>query len=169
MTTDFDGANKDVTTLYKQISPMVEEIISKHSKDVDVIITKIKSNLTNLTNKELQNYILELSVEAYYLANTKDLSILKQECALTLMKESQANIYNGTAGTQATRNNQSIIDTGDKQCVTMLYNAVSNRMKSKLDEVHRMIGVLTNVLISKNAEAKIRGGNVDDDLHANNV
>ena len=40
-------------------------------------------------------------------------------------------------------------------------------MKSKLDETHRMINVLSNILISKNAENKLKGvidngGNLSD-------
>jgi hypothetical protein len=49
----------------------------------------------------------------------------------------------------------------DKQVVVMLQNAVANCMKSKLDEAHRMVNVLSNVLISKNAENKLKG--VKDD------
>lgn len=165
----FDNARKEVKDLYSQLAPIVDEVVAKNSKEIDSIIKNIKSNLTNLTNKELHEYMLQLQIEAYEFARTKDMSILQQECALTLLKEKQANIYNGTAGTQSARSNQAIIDSVDKQAVSMLYNAVSNRMKSKLDETHRMINILSNVLISKNAEAKLRGGQKDDDLYDNNV
>jgi hypothetical protein len=112
--------------------------------------------------------MLQLTVEAYYLTSIKDSSTLKQECALTLLKTGQANIFNGTAGTQNARNNQAIVDTLDKQVVNVLYNAITNRFKSKLDEIHRMINVLSNVLISKNAEAKLRGG-IKDDTHSDDI
>jgi hypothetical protein len=164
---NIDNAHKEVNDTYKQLIPMVDEVVSKNSKEIDAIFNKIKSNLTNLTNKELQDYMLQLTVEAYYLTNIKDSSTLKQECALTLLKSGQAEIYNGTVGTQSARSNQAIIDTLDKQVVNVLYNAITNRFKSKLDEIHRMINVLSNVLISKNAEAKLRGGVKEDDSHSN--
>ena len=152
----------------KQLQPMVDDVVAKHTQDIDKIFTAIKKDLTTLTNKELQDYMIRLSAECYDLTEIKDSSTLKQECALALLKESQANVFNGTVGTQSARTNQSIIDTLDKQVVNILYNAISNRFKSKIDEVHRMISVLSNVLISKNAEAKLRGG-VKDDSHGDDI
>lgn len=165
---NIDKAQKEVYDVYKQLSPMVDDVVAKHTKEVDAIFKNIKDNLTTLTNKELQDYMVRLAAEAYDLTAIKDSSTLKQECALTLLKESQANIFNGTVGTQSARNNQSIIDTLDKQVVNILYNAITNRFKSKIDEVHRMISVLSNVLISKNAEAKLRGG-ITNDTHGDDI
>ena len=164
-----DAAHKEVNDLYKQLTPMVDAVVNKNCKEIDDIVGKIKSNLTVLTKKELEDYMLRLTAEAYYLTSTKDSSILKQECALTLLKEKQADVFNITPGTARAKDNQSIIDTVDKQVVTLLYNAVTNRLKSKLDETHRMINVLSNVLISKNAEAKLRGGIRDNDTYDNSL
>ena len=84
---NLDRAHKEVNDMYKQLTPMVDTVVEKNSKEVDAIFKKIKANLNNLTNKELQDYMLQLTVEAYYLTNVKDSSTLKQECALTLLKE----------------------------------------------------------------------------------
>ena len=40
-------------------------------------------------------------------------------------------------------------------------------MKTKLEETHRMIGVLNSILISRSAEAKLKGANGDDDTRNN--
>lgn len=153
---DIKEANKQLTEVYKELQPIVDSVVDKQSKEIDKIIERIKRNIDTLTNKELQDLMLQLSIEAYYFAHIKDMAILKQELSLALSKESHANSFNSTVGTQAIRNNQAIIDSIDKQTVNILYNAVANNMKSKLDEVHRMINVLSNVLISKNAEAKLK-------------
>ena len=118
---------------------------------------KIKFELFSYNdNMDIKNYMLQLSIETYYFSTIKDMAILKQEISNALLKEGIANTYNGTVGTQNARNNQAIVDNLDKQTVNMLYNAVSNNMKSKLDEAHRMINVLQNILISNNAEAKLK-------------
>ena len=44
----------------------------------------------------------------------------------------------------------------------MIQNAIANCMKSKLDEAHRIVNVLSNVLISKNAENKLKGVRDDE-------
>lgn len=164
---DIKEANQVLNETYKQLQPIVDSVVNKQAKDIDNIVCKIKKNLSTMSNKELQDIILQLSVETYYFSHIKDMSILKQECALALMKESQACVFNGKAGTQAVKSNQATIETLDKQTVNILYNAVANNMKSKLDEAHRMVNVLSNVLISKNAEAKLKGA-VRDDLYDNN-
>lgn len=166
---DITSANRKLTEMYKEIQPIVESVVNKQSKEIDSIINKIKKDLTTMTNKELQNYMLQLSIETYYFSHIKDMSVLKQECALALAKEAQANIFNGTVGTQAVRNNQSIIDTLDKQTVNMLYAAVANNLRSKLDEAHRIVNVLSNVLISKNAEAKLKGVKDEGNLYGDSV
>ena len=159
---NIDNANKNVIDFYKDLKPIVDEVVSKNARPIDEIIKKIKKDLTTLTNKELQDYMLQLSIETYYFATIKDSSILRQECATVLLKEGQANSFNGADGTQSYRNNQAIIQNLDKQAVNVLYNAVVNCMKSKLDEAHRIVNVLSSVLISKNAEAKLKGVQSDD-------
>lgn len=161
-----DAARREVQDTYKSLKPIVKEVVDKHSKEIDAIIAKIKKNLTVLTNKELQDYMLQLSIEAYYFAELKDMSILMQECAIAVSKGAQADIFNSTAGTQAVRSNQATIASLDKQVVAILQSAVANCMKTKLDETHRVVNILSNILISKNAENKLKGvGN--GDLHSN--
>lgn len=158
---DIDQAKKDVNELFKDLAPMVDEIVSKYSVELDKIIKKL-SKAETLTNEELRNNMLALSIESYLFGMSKDASILKQECATTLMKEAQAKAYNSVEGTQVVRNNQSLIETLDKQVINLVYNAVGNLMKTKLDEAHRMINVLNSILISRNAEAKIAANQGDD-------
>lgn len=167
-TMNIDKANKETIEFYKNLKPIVDEVVSKNARPIDELVKKIKKNLTTLTNKEIQDYMLQLSIETYYFATIKDSSILRQECSIALLKEGQANTYNGSEGTQSYRNNQAIIQNVDKQAVNILYNAVVNCMKSKLDESHRIVNVLSSVLISKNAEAKLKGVR-DDDLHGDTI
>lgn len=152
-----NAAKKEVSEVYNALKPIVKESVDRNTKEIDSIIDKIKRNLTTLTNKELQDYMLQLSIELYYFSERKDMSLLMQECAVTLSKGAQADIFNGTAGTQAVRNNQAVIESMDKQVVAMIQSAVANNMKSKLDEAHRIVNILSNVLISKNAENKLKG------------
>jgi hypothetical protein len=166
---DISTARKEVQETYKSLKPIVTEVVDKHAKEINNIIAKVKKNLTTLTNKELQDYMLQLSIEAYFFAERKDMSVLMQECAIAMSKSAQADIFNSTAGTQAVRSNQSIVDSLDKQVVVVLQNAVANNMKSKLDEAHRIVNVLSNVLISKNAENKLKGVGNAGDLHDNSV
>lgn len=169
MSIDIETAKKDVSEMYKSLQPTIKAIVDKHSKEIDNIILKIKKNFDTLTNKEIHDFMLQLGIETYYFSQIKDMSILKQECATALLKESQANSFNGTEGTQAIRSNQAIIDSLDKQVVSLMQNAIANLMKTKLDEAHRMINILSGVLISKNAENKLRGVKDGENLHSDSI
>lgn len=151
---DIENAKGEVNELFNNISPLVTEIVSKHSVKLDNIIKKV-SDTKSLTNEELREVIIQLSVESYNFGMDKDSSILKQECATTLMKEGMAIAYNNADGTQQVKSNKSITETVDKQVVNLLYNAVANMMKTKLDEAHRMTNALNSILISRSAEAKL--------------
>ena len=63
--TDITAAKKEVSEVYRSLSPIVKDIVGKHSKELDNIINKIKKNMTTLTNKELQDYMMQLSIETY--------------------------------------------------------------------------------------------------------
>lgn len=170
MTVDITNANNEVTEVYTQLKPLIEGVVEKNARSIETLVKKIKDNIDTLTKQELESYMLQLSIETYYFSKIKDMGILKQECALILMKEKQAEVFNKTTGTQVIRANQATIDTLDKQTVNIMYNAIANSLKSKLDEAHRLVNVLSSVLISRNAEAKLKGVRDDDEnLHSNDV
>lgn len=156
---NIDQANQDLVELYKDFKPIVDQIVDKHTKELDKIISKIKNSLDdNLSHQELYSYMMQLSVETYYMSHSKDMALLRQDCAETLMKAKQAEVFNETVGTQVVRNNQAIMDTIDKQVINLIHRAVANCLRTKLDEAHRMCNTLANVLISKNAENKFKAG-----------
>ena len=105
---EIEQAKKEVNELFKDLAPIVQEIVDKYSIELDKIISKL-SRAETLTNEELRSNMLALSIESYMFGMSKDASILKQECATTLMKEAQAKAYNNVDGTQAVRTNQSLI------------------------------------------------------------
>lgn len=151
---DINTSKQEVETMFKDLSPIVIEIVDKYSKEADNIINRL-SNAKAFTNQELRDAILALSIESYFFGQSKDASVLKQECAATLLKEKQAIVYNNTVGTQLVRQNQSILDSSEQQVVSMLYSAVANSLKTKQDEIHRICAALQGILISRNAEAKL--------------
>jgi hypothetical protein len=165
---DTTEANKLVKETYAELSPIIKETVDKHSRNIDAVIKKIDRDAENtMTNKEIRQIILELQIEIYTFAPVKDLALFRQDLAKTLSNEAQANVYNSTMGTQDYRKNTAIADTIDKQVVKMLYDAIARQMNTKLDEAHRMVSVLNNILISRSADAKLKGQTGYDDTYDN--
>ena len=152
---NFLNERKMTDELYKYIVQMADDIVNKASKPIDDIIIKLKRGFEDLSTKQLNDFMIQLSIEAYYFGSKKDHAILKQVCADTIYKESLAKSFAISTGTQANRQNQALIDNIDKQAVKLLYDCAANNMKTKLDETHRMINTLNSAIISRNAEAKL--------------
>ena len=82
-----------------------------------------------------------------------------------------ADVYTGTDGTQNTKNNTAFLETQENLAVKILFNAVSTRLKTKLDEAHRVWNALNSVIISRNAENKQlrERSEPDDDLRIDDL
>lgn len=159
MSVDISDANKDLAELYKEFKPIVDEIVRKHTSQLDKIIENIRKDLgNNLTHNELYQYVMQLSVETYYMSYSKDMAGLRQDCAETLMKAKQAEVFNAAVGTQVVRTNEAVMSTMDKQVIAVIHRTVANCLRTKLDEAHRLARTLETVLISKNAENKFKAG-----------
>lgn len=153
---NIDKADKDVKELFNYLSPIATDIVKKKTKLLDDVIKKLSVDVETLSNEQVRNYMAILSVEAYNLSLDKEQSALKDSCATALYKEGIANSFNGNTGTVESRKNQSTIDNMDKQAVSMLYSVVYELLKTKVDEAHRVVNVLSNILISRSAEAKLQ-------------
>ena len=162
MTQEFKNAQKIADNVYKEIVQIADDIVNKASRPIDEIMHKLKHGFEDLTTRQLNDFMLQLSIEAYYFGSKKDHAQLKQVCADALYKEGFAKSYSTAQGTQLNRQNQATMDSTDRQAVKMLYECTSNLMKTKLDETHRMINVLNSAIISRNAEAKL---NIKEDVN----
>lgn len=152
---DISNARKDTDELFYYLSDIAIDIVTKYSGPLDNLVKKLSKNIDTLSNEELRTYMAKISIEAYNLSLDREQTALKELCATALYKEAQANAFNNATGTVDARRNQSTIDTMDKQAVSMLYSTVSSLFKAKVDEAHRLASTLSNILISRSAEAKL--------------
>ena len=160
---DFNVADKNVNDVYKDIGKIAKKLVDEKSKAIDDLI-KTLSNVESLSDEEIRKYMLKISLESYSFSEIKEHSVMKQDCATALMKETQANIFNSETGTAEVRRNKSITDSNAQITVNILYNSIANLMKTKLDEAHRVVNTLNSILISRAAAAKLnQSSNVFDD------
>lgn len=160
---DFNVADKNVNDVYKDIGKIAKKLVDEKSKAIDDLI-KTLSNVESLSDEEIRKYMLKISLESYSFSEIKEHSVMKQDCAAALMKETQANIFNSETGTAEVRRNKSITDSNAQITVNILYNSIANLMKTKLDEAHRVVNTLNSILISRAAAAKLnQSSNVFDD------
>lgn len=152
--TTFEEAQKNVDTTAKNLSRLAHDIFKKFSKPLDDIVSKL-SSVESLSDEEIRSYMLKISLESYSFSEVKEHAELKMDCATAIMKETQATVYNEASGTAEARRNIAIKESNSEITVNMLYSTVSNLMKTKLDEAHRVVNTLNSILISRAAQAKL--------------
>ena len=154
MNEKIEQANKDVNEIYNELSEAVKEVVQEITKPVDDIVKELSKGINLFSNSELWDFQLRLGIEAYKLSNVKEQSSLKDACAEALYKESLAKSFSESTGAVEAKKQTSILASTSKQAVSMLYSSISNILKTKLDEVHRLINILQGIQISRAAEAK---------------
>lgn len=166
MSNTFAESQKNTNDLYRQLTKIADDIVKKNSTDLDKTIKEIENNIENITNDDIRKYILKLASITYYFGDKVEHSDLKKNCANALLKETTAREFAINSGSVASRQNEALINTSNETAVNMLYGAVAGQLKVKLQLANKMLDSLKNVLISRNADAKIQnelgyGVNVD--------
>lgn len=142
-------------TAYQELVDISNDIVSKCVKDINPIIISINNNIQNLSNDQIREYMLSISLKAYSLAEIKEKASMKAEVAEILKKEAYATEFNGADGTVAVRENLAQINVADEILSQTVNELVADILKVKLDELHRLIDVLKTVLMSRLSEAKL--------------
>ena len=149
-----DAAEKDVAELYNNLVDVATGVAAEKTAAIDAIVKELSKGINLFSNADLWDFQLRLGVEAFILSAAKEQSALKQACADAVYKEALAKSYSIATGAQEAKKQQSILETVDKQAVNMVWTAVSNILKTKLDEAHRLVNIIQSIQISRAAEAK---------------
>lgn len=159
---DLQKALDNTDVVYAQLVEIAEDITGSYVAEVNLLITEAVNNVNNLTNDDIRDLIIKLSLKAYSFAEVKEKSALKFECAESLRKEAYAKEYNKAEGAVAARENTAVIETSGEIMTEAVYGLVSGLLKTKLDEIHRVVDSLKTVLMSRLSEAKLSSGMIGD-------
>lgn len=154
MTEKLNEAREEVEELSAGLADIIKEIVGQYTENLNNIVGELAKGINLYSNTELWDFQMRLSVEAYELGNVKELASLKDACAEALYKQGLANSFTTSSGTQEIKKQQSMLDTVDKQVVSILYASVASILKTKCDEAHRLVSTIQNIQISRAAEAK---------------
>lgn len=152
---ELSKALDNVQVTYEQLVGVANDIIAKCVSSSDSIIKDINKNVENLSNDDVRNYMLKLSLLSYSFSDIKEKSALKAECAETLRKEAYAKNFNTQDGSVAVRENQAMINSSEEVLVELIYEMVASTLKTKLDEIHRVVDTLKTIITSRLSEAKL--------------
>lgn len=153
-----EEAIKNVELTNDNLVPIAKQLASKYTQSVDEIINYVIDHVNELSNDKLRCLVTELSFNAYSLGEAKEYSLLKSEIAESLSKETLATEFNLSQGTVEARRNQATLNASNDKLTELLYATVASLLKTKLDEIHRIVDTLKTVITSRNTELKINQG-----------
>lgn len=148
-------ALNSVQMVYSELVEIGDSILKPYTQEIDEIIKNTVKKVENLNNDEVRNIMLSLSLKAYTLGEIKEKSALKLACAETLRDEVYARKFNEADGAIKTKENIALLESNYETLSQAVFDEVYSMLKTKSDEIHRVVDSLKNILISRASEAKL--------------
>lgn len=155
MKQNVNTALDNVDAAYGDLIEIANSIIEEVCGDIDRMTQSAYHNIENLTNEDIRDMLLKLSLRSYSFSEIKEKSAFKAALAETLRKEAYANNFNSTEGSVAVRDNTAVVNTSSEIIAEEIYTLTASLFKTKLDELHRVVDTLKTVLMSRMQEAKL--------------
>lgn len=152
---NLDAALDNTEMTYREVVVIATDMLSPMFTPINNLVDEVNSKINNYTIEEIRNFMMRLQLRAYELSEAKDKSSLKADLAESLRKEKYANLFNEAQGTSGTKDNTALLGSSEEAVVEMLYILVANLLKTKLDQLHRLVDCLKSVLMSRMQEAKL--------------
>lgn len=145
----------NVEATYSEVVEIANDMLSEIFTPINNLVDEIREAGAGISAEALRDYMVRLQLRSYEISDIKEKSALKAECAEALRKEKYARTFNAAEGTAGVKDNTALLAASEEIIVEALYNLVASLLKTKLDEVHRLIDTLKSILMSKMQEAKL--------------
>ena len=154
--------NLEIT--YHDLVEIADTMTSNIFKPIDELINILNTKVNSLPIDTIRDYLLQLQLKAFEISEIKEKSAMKAELATALQKEQFAVSFNGLEGSAAAKDKLATIATSAEQATEILYNLIASLFKTKLDQLHRLVAVLTSILMSRMSEAKFMNLGTTSDI-----
>lgn len=155
MNANVSKALSNIDVVYDDLIEVANDIFKETTGEIDVIMANAYNNIENMPNDAIRDLLLRLSLKSYTFSEIKEKSAFKAILGEVMRKEAYAHNFNSSEGTVAVRDNTAIINSGAEIIAEEIYSLVASMLKTKLDEIHRVVDTLKSVLMSRMQEAKL--------------
>jgi hypothetical protein len=155
MAKDLNKALSEVEMTYSQIKDIADQMLSGPFEEPNRIVETIQYNIESMSIDMLRDYILRLQLAVYSLSELRDRSGIKAICAEAVKKEAYATAYVNQEGTAGVKDSNTTLAISENIIAQCLYDLVASLVKTKVDQLHRMIDSLKSILMSRMQEAKL--------------
>lgn len=150
-----------VEMTYEDLADIAKDMSEPFFKSANDLIKEL-SDIQNLSNDAIRDYMIRLAINSYSLGEVKEKAAFKAECAEALRKETYAQKYYEAEGTVGAKDTLATMESASEIVVEALYKLVSSLFKVKMIEIHQMVDVLKSIMMSRMQEAKLSMNNSVD-------
>lgn len=160
MAKDLNTALETVEITYTQIKDIADSMLADVFSEPNSLVAQIQNNVNSMSIDMLRNFILNLQLSVYTLSELRDRSGIKASCAEAIRKEAYATSYVEQEGTAGVKDSNTTIAISENIIAQCLYDLVASLVKTKVDQLHRMIDSLKSILMSRMQEAKLSASSI---------
>ena len=154
MNPKLETALNNVEMTYKDLVEVSNGMLAPMFDPINALVGDISARINILTIDQIRDYILQLQLKAFEISETKEKAALKAELAEAIQKERFAVEFNGLDGSAAVKDKLALVATSSETVSEALYNLIANLLKTKLDQLHRLVDALKSILMSRLSEQK---------------
>jgi len=154
MNAKLETALTNVETTYGELVDIANGMLKPMFDPINQLVSQISATINALSIEQIRDYILQIQLKAFEISETKEKAALKAELAETLQKEKFAISFNNLEGSAAVKDKLATVENASEVVAEALYNLVSNLLKTKVDQLHRLVDALKSVLMSRMQETK---------------
>ena len=126
-----------VETTYGDLIGISNDMLNPIFTPINEVVSNVNASINAMSIEQIRDYILTLQLKAFEISEIKEKAALKAELAETLQKEKLA-----------------LVETSAEIVSEALYTLVANLLKTKLDQIHRLVDALKSILMSRMQETK---------------
>lgn len=142
-------------SVYSDVIKIADDISHSITYDIDNCISEIVKKANTLTNEEVRQAIIDISLKSYSFSEYKEKAAFKADIAKTLKDEEYARHFISAEGAVKAKELAAELETSSESLCEKIYDLVAAQLKTKLDESHRVVDTLKSVLVSRMSEAKL--------------
>lgn len=146
-----------VTNNAEQVDALVFEIVKRYCAPVDVLLERIKYvvQTQELSDKQLEHYILNLPAQLYFTNTFAENLGIRDDIARLLYKEAYNKHRQAANGTVADKSAQAEMHSNAEALAAVVYNRAAKMVKSKMDMAYEMLAALKKVVSHRMAEKQL--------------
>lgn len=154
MNDKLSAALSEVETTYGELVEIANGILNPVFTPINEQVDQLRKNINSLTTDQLRTGILQMQLRAYEISELKEKAAMKAELADAIQKEKFAINFNGIDGSAAVKDKLALVATSAETASEVMYNLLANMLKTKLDQLHRLVDSMKSILMSRMQETK---------------